>query len=55
MVKKEIEVKYEGIPMQCRKKTCRYKWQYKGKSKFFACCPMCKTPVKLGGKNGKKQ
>lgn len=44
-------MKKEGVPAHCGK--CNYDWSYKGKSRFYATCPMCKTNVKLKGK-GKK-
>jgi predicted Zn-ribbon and HTH transcriptional regulator len=36
----------DGKPLKC--KHCGYRWQYKGKSKYYATCPRClrKVPVK---------
>ena len=28
-------------------KRCSYKWDYKGKRTLYACCPNCKTTVKI--------
>jgi len=33
------------IPMVCKK--CGNKWDYKGKSKFYVTCSVCKTSIKL--------
>jgi len=26
---------------------CGYKWQYKGRDKHYACCPKCKSKVRI--------
>ena len=31
--------------MKCKK--CGYSWEYKGKSKFYASCPRCRTNIKI--------
>lgn len=33
--------------LQCKNKKCKYRWQYKGKSPFYATCPRCKSSVKI--------
>ncbi len=30
--------------MKCPK--CRYEWKYKGKSKYYICCPRCMNKFK---------
>jgi len=36
-------------------KECKYEWNYTGKSKFYAGCPMCRTANKLESvENGNK-
>jgi len=31
-------------------KRCGYEWIYLGKSEYYACCPRCKSSVKLNKK-----
>jgi hypothetical protein len=38
----KIMTENKGILLQCTNKCCGHKWKYKGKSKFYATCPMCK-------------
>lgn len=35
----------EGVGLTCQ--NCGYKWNYKGKSQYYASCPMClrKVPI----------
>ena len=40
--------------MELKCKRCKYKWNYKGKSKYYACCPNCKTSVKIQNENERK-
>ena len=42
------------VILKCTKKECGYKWNYTGKSKFYASCPRCKTPIKILYKKVKK-
>ena len=49
----EVGKMEKEIKVKCTK--CGYKWPYKGKSRFYACCPMCKTSIKLEGEHGKGQ
>ena len=34
-----------AVRVKCQR--CGYEWTYKGKSKWYACCPMCRTSVNL--------
>lgn len=31
--------------LKCTNKYCNYEWDYKGNSKFYACCPRCRYSV----------
>ncbi len=33
------------IPLRCHR--CGYEWTYKGKMKWYASCPQCRTSVKI--------
>ncbi len=33
--------------LQCLNKRCQYKWEYKGKSPFYATCPRCLQKVRI--------
>lgn len=33
------------MKLKCPRKTCGYEWDYKGKSKYKATCPICTTSV----------
>jgi len=44
------------MKMYCKR--CKHEWNYKGKSKWYVSCPICKTsiPIKKGVKeNGNKR
>ena len=36
--------------LSCPRKICKYKWNYKGKGKFYTSCPRCKTSVPINPK-----
>jgi formylmethanofuran dehydrogenase subunit E len=36
------------VLLKCHR--CGYEWNYQGRSEWYACCPRCKTNVKIGGK-----
>ena len=38
--------------MKIKCKRCEKEWEYKGKSKYYASCPNCKTSVKIELKGG---
>lgn len=38
------------IPIKCKK--CSYKWNYRGISKYYASCPMCRTVNKIKEEEG---
>lgn len=44
MPEKDLKCGYV-IELICRR--CGKKWDYKGKRKFWACCPDCHTSVKI--------
>lgn len=33
------------MDLKCQR--CGYEWDYKGKSKWYASCPRCRTTVKV--------
>jgi hypothetical protein len=33
--------------LECICHRCNYQWQYRGNSKFIACCPRCKMTIYL--------
>jgi hypothetical protein len=35
------------MQLKCTRIDCGHEWDYKGTLKFFACCPKCKTSVKI--------
>ncbi len=35
------------MKLKCPNKKCLYEWDYKGNSKFYACCPICRHQVKI--------
>ena len=35
------------MKLKCKRKICGREWEYKGKKKFYASCPDCKTSVKI--------
>jgi hypothetical protein len=37
----EVEIK----KLECICHRCNYRWQYRGSSKYIACCPRCKMTV----------
>lgn len=37
--------KHKTITLICH--NCNHKWQYKGKSKFYASCPVCVYKVNI--------
>ncbi len=39
--------------MKLKCNNCKYEWEYKGKSKYYATCPRCLQKVKIRGKSGK--
>jgi len=41
------------VVVVCRR--CKHSWDYKGKSKYFATCPLCliKTPIFKKKKKGR--
>ena len=43
--------------LRCRREDCKRVWQYKGKSKFYASCPNCRSSVRVvcDANNGKRK
>lgn len=35
------------VKLKCPNKKCEYKWDYKGRSPFYASCPMCHRSVRI--------
>ncbi|MCW4043522.1 MAG: hypothetical protein NWE90_07350 [Candidatus Bathyarchaeota archaeon] len=35
------------VKLKCSRKTCGHIWNYKGHSKFYTSCPVCKTTVNV--------
>ena len=35
------------VKLRCPNKECNNEWEYKGKSKFYACCSNCRTTVNI--------
>ncbi len=44
-IKKEDKKKM--IRLTCQRSSCKYEWNYKGKSKFYATCPRCRSTVNI--------
>ncbi len=40
-----ITITQNVIPLRCQR--CRHKWHYKGKNKYVANCPHCRTYVTI--------
>ena len=38
---------YLLLTMKLKCQRCGHNWDYKGKSKWYATCPMCKTSVNI--------
>jgi hypothetical protein len=38
-----MEIETNKIECVCHR--CNYRWQYRGSSKYIACCPRCKMTV----------
>ena len=38
----------EKIKLKCN--SCKYEWEYKGKSNYYASCPRCLSKVKVNRK-----
>jgi len=41
------KLKSKRIKLTCKRKICGYSWKYGGHAKFYACCPKCRTSVRL--------
>ena len=35
------------VEIKCSNEACKYKWDYKGISRFYASCPMCRRVNKF--------
>jgi len=35
------------MQLKCKRQGCEREWEYKGKSKFYASCPQCKSSVRI--------
>jgi len=35
------------MELKCKRKACQHVWDYKGDSKFYACCPKCKSSIRI--------
>jgi len=35
------------MKLKCKRPTCLHEWDYKGKNTFYACCPRCKSSIRL--------
>ncbi len=46
-MKIERKCEDERVTLKCKRADCGYKWKYGGYSKFYACCPKCRTSVRL--------
>jgi len=40
-----MQVKTKGLECICHR--CKYQWQYRGNSKYIACCSRCKATIYL--------
>lgn len=40
-----IVIQQKVVPLKCHR--CRHKWNYKGKNKYVATCPHCRTYVTI--------
>jgi hypothetical protein len=38
-------IEKDKIELTCSNVDCGHKWMYRGKSKFYASCPFCRTNV----------
>jgi len=35
------------MKLKCKRKGCEHEWEYKGNSRFYACCPKCKSSIRI--------
>ena len=40
-----VIIQQKVIPLKCQR--CHHKWQYKGRNKYVATCPHCRTYVTI--------
>ncbi len=32
-------------PLKCKR--CGYEWEYRGRSEWYACCPRCRSQIRV--------
>lgn len=43
----KIKLRVKELNLVCPRKSCGYKWNYKGKASFYTSCPRCKSNVRV--------
>jgi hypothetical protein len=38
--------------IKCPNKQCKYEWIYKGRNRFYACCPQCHKNINIQNMKG---